>query len=104
MPQDIPATYNGFGKRLSIKHALSCPKGKCGLVWHDDAAKEWGVLGSRALVPFAITYKPKINSRILQGGSTGSGARQDSVTANGEADIVRESQGSSGQSVDKAAI
>ena len=27
MHQDIPATSDGCGKRFSIKHALSCPKG-----------------------------------------------------------------------------
>ena len=27
MPQDIPATYDGCGKKFSIEHALSCPKG-----------------------------------------------------------------------------
>ena len=38
---------------------------------HDDAAKEWGALGARALVPSAITYEPKINSRTVQGERTG---------------------------------
>ena len=39
MPQDIPAIYDGCGKRFSIGHALACPM--CGLVLarHDDAAK-----------------------------------------------------------------
>ena len=27
MPQYIPATSDGFGKKFSIEHALSCPKG-----------------------------------------------------------------------------
>ena len=27
MPQDIPATCDGCGKKFSIEHALSCPKG-----------------------------------------------------------------------------
>ena len=27
MPQDIPATFNGFGKMLLIKYALLCEKG-----------------------------------------------------------------------------
>ena len=38
---------------------------------HDNAGKEWGDLGARALVPSAITYKPKINSRTVQGERTG---------------------------------
>ena len=65
MPQDIPTTCNGCDKNLSIEHALSCKKGGLVLVRHDDATKEWSDLGARSLVPSAITYKPKINSRIV---------------------------------------
>ena len=65
MPQDIPATCDGCGRRISIEHSLSCPKGVLVLEWHDDAAKEWIALGSWALVPSAITYKMKINSRTV---------------------------------------
>ena len=71
MPQDIPTTCNGCGKKFSIEHALSCPKGGLVMAWHDDAAKEWGALGSRALIPSAITYEPKINSRTVQGRGPG---------------------------------
>ena len=77
MPQDIPATCDDCGKKFSIEHALSFPKGGLVLARHDDAAKEWGALGYRDLVPSAITYEPKINSRTLQGGRTGAGARQE---------------------------
>ena len=77
MPQDIPTTCDGYGKKFLIKHALSCPKGGLVLSLHDDAAKEWGALVSQALVPSAITYKPKINSRTVQGERTGAGARQE---------------------------
>ena len=73
MPQDIPATCDGCGKKFSIEHALSCPKGGLVLARHDDAAKEWGALGSLALVPSAISYEPKINSRTVQGKRTGAG-------------------------------
>ena len=38
---------------------------------HENAAKEWGALGAQALVPSVINYKPKINSRTVQGESTG---------------------------------
>ena len=65
MPQDIPATCYGCGKKFSIEHALSCPKGGLVLARHDDDAKEWGALGARAFVPIAITYEPKINSRTV---------------------------------------
>ena len=75
MPQDIPATCDGCGKKFSIEHALSCPKGGLVIARHNDAAKEWGALGSRALVPSAITYEPKINSRTVQGERNGAGAR-----------------------------
>ena len=71
MPQDIPTTCNGCGKKFSIERALSFPRGGIFLVGHDDAAKEWGAIGDRSLVPSAITYKPKINSRTVQGGGPG---------------------------------
>ena len=73
MPQDIPATCNGCGNFFSIEQALSCPKGGLVMVRHDDNAKEWGALVARALVPSAITYEPKINSRAVQGDRTGVG-------------------------------
>ena len=38
MPQDIPATYDGFGKKFLVEHALSCPKGGLVLERHDNAA------------------------------------------------------------------
>ena len=79
-----------------IDHALSCPKGGLVLAQNDATAKEWGVLGARTLVPSAITYKPKINSRTVQGERTGSGARQDGEEANGGKDTV-------GQTVNGAA-
>ena len=75
MLQDIPATCDVCGKKFSIKHALSCPKGGLVLAQHDDSAKEWGENGARDLVPSAITYKPKINSRTVQGERTRAGAR-----------------------------
>ena len=76
IPQDIPAACDGCGKRFSIKLSLSCPK--CGLVLdrHEDAAKKWGALGARALIPSAISYKRKINIKIVQGERTGAGARR----------------------------
>ena len=40
MPHDIPATCDSFGKKFSIKHALSCPKGGLVLERNEDAAKE----------------------------------------------------------------
>ena len=102
MPQDIPAICNGCGKRFSIEHALSCPKGGLVLERHDDVAKEWGALGSRALVPSAITYERKINSRTVQGERTGAGARQVSGTADGGTYTVGEARGGSGRKVNGA--
>ena len=39
MPQDVPATYKGCGKKFSVEHALSCPKGGLVLERHNGAAK-----------------------------------------------------------------
>ena len=83
MPQDIPATCDGCGKKLSIEYTLSCPKGGLVLARHDDAAKEWGALGARALVPSAITYEPKINSRTVQGGRTGARSQEEGGESDG---------------------
>ena len=63
-----------------------------------------GSLGSRALVPSAITYEPKINSRTVQGERNEAGAQQDGGIANGSADTVEESQGGSGWTVNGEAI
>ena len=76
MPQDIPATYDGCGKKFSIEHNLSCQKGSLVMARNDDSPKEWGALGSRALVPSAITYEPKINRRTVKGERTEARARQ----------------------------
>ena len=97
MPQDIPATCNDCGKKFSIEHALSCPKGGLVLARYDDAAKEWGAIRARALVPSAITYKPKINSRTVQGERTRVGAQQEVGEADNGTDTV-------GQMVNRAAI
>ena len=102
MPQDIPATCDGCGKRFLIEHTRSCPKGGLFLAWHNDAAKEWVALGSQALFPSASTYKPKITSRTVQGARTGDGARQGGGISEGGVDIVEESQGGSEWNVDTA--
>ena len=103
MPQDIPKNCDGFGKRLSIEHALSLLKGGLVLARHDYAAKELGALGARALVPSAITYESKINSRTEKGERTVAGARQDGRTADGGADTEEESLGDSGRTMNGAA-
>ena len=73
------------------------------LVRHDDAAKEWGALGARALVPSAITYKPKINSKTVQGESTRAGARHEGGEADGGTETVEEAQGVRRRTVNGAA-
>ena len=88
MHQDINATCDGCGKKFSIEHALSCPKGGLLLARHDDAVKEWGDLRAGSLVPSAITYEPKINSRTVQGERTGARARQEGGEADGGTDTV----------------
>ena len=103
MHQDILVNCDGCGKRFLTKHTLSCQECDLVLAWHDDAAKEWGTLGAWDLVSLAITYKPKINSRAVQGDRTGDGARQESGTAYGGADTEGESQVGSGPKVNGAA-
>ena len=88
IPQAIPANCDGCGKNFSIEHALSCPKGGLVLARHNGAAKEWDALGSRALVPSAITYELKINSRTVQGERTRDGVRQEGGGSDGGADTV----------------
>ena len=92
IPQDFPATFNGCGKKFLIDHALAFPKGGLVLARHDGAAKEWGALGARALVPIAITYKPKINSKTVQGERTGAEVQRESGTDKGSAEILVEAQ------------
>ena len=104
MPQDIPVTCDGYGKKLSIEHSLSCSRGDLVLARHDDAAKEGGTLGARDLVPSAISYEPKINSTTLQGERTGAGARQENETVNGGTETVGDSQGSRLTTVNGEAI
>ena len=99
MPQDTPVNCDGCGKKLSIDHALSCLEGGLVLARHDDATKDWGALGARALIPSAITYKPKINTRNVQGEKTGAGARQEGGEAYGGTDTVGEAQGSRGRTI-----
>ena len=65
MHQDITTTCNGCSKRFLIEPAISCLKGEIVMARHNEAAKEWGYLGARALVPIAITHEPKINSSIV---------------------------------------
>ena len=70
---------------------------------HDDAAKEWGDLVSRDLVPSAITYEPRINSRNVQGERTGAEAWQDEGVADGGTDTAGDAQVGSGRTVNRAA-
>ena len=93
MPQDIPANCDGCGKKFSIDHALSFPKGVLVLAQNEYAEKELGALGSRALAPSAISYKYQINTRTLQGESNRDGVRWEGDTDNGGTVILGEAQG-----------
>ena len=104
MPQEIPMTCDGCGKKFSIEHALSQPKSGLFLARHDDTAKYWGALGARALVPSDITYEPKTNSRTVQGERTGAGARQEGGEDKGGMDTVGDAQGGSVRTVNGAVI
>ena len=103
MPQDVPTTCNSCGKRFSIEHALSFPKVGLVLARHDDAAKEWVSLGSRALFPSSITHKTKIGSSTVQGERTGAGARQKGRESDGGADTIGAAQGGRARTVNGAA-
>ena len=103
MPQDTPATCDVCGKKLSIEHPLSYPKGGLVIARHNDAAKEWGALGARALVLSAITYEPKINSRTVQGERNKLGARQEVGEADGGTDTVGAAQGGRGRTLNGVA-
>ena len=103
MHQDIPATCDGCGKKLSIEHAISCQK--CGLVLeqHDDTENEWGPFVAQTLIPSAITYEPKINSRTVQEKKTTARAQQEGGEANSSMETVEEPQGGRGRTVNRAA-
>ena len=72
MPLNFPTDFDGCDKIFLVPHALSCPKGGLILARYNDAAKEWGALSALAMNPSAISYKPKINSRTVQGDMNGS--------------------------------
>ena len=103
MPEDIPATCDIFGKKCSIEHALSCPMGGLVLEKNNNAAKEWGDLGARALVPGAFTYEQKINSSTVQGERNGARAQQEGGEADIVTDTVGEAQRGRGRTVNGAA-
>ena len=71
VPLNLPTYCDGCGKRFSVPHDLSCPKGGLVLERHNDDAKEWGTLSDRALNSSLISYKPKINSRTVYGEMNG---------------------------------
>ena len=66
MPQDIPATCNGCGKKLSIEHVLLCPTGGLVQAQNDDASKEWGALEAHDALPISVC-KVNHNHRKLEG-------------------------------------
>ena len=78
-----------------MPHALSCPKGGLVLEWHNDAAKEWGALSTWDINPSAISYKPKISSRTVQGERNGARARV--VTVEQEGGGQDDDEGATGQ-------
>ena len=71
---NLPTDFDGFGKKLSVPHASSCPKGGLVLAQYNDADKEWGSLLARAINPSDISYETKTNSSTVQWESNGAGA------------------------------
>ena len=59
-----------------VYHALSCPQGGLVLIRHNDYAKDWGAMGYQGLTTSAISYKPHINSSMVQGERTRTGAQK----------------------------
>ena len=102
MPQYIPATSDSYGKKFSIENNQSCPNGGLVLERQDDAAKEWGSIGARALIPSAIIYEPKIDSRTVQEERTEAGAQQEGGEYDGGADTVGEAHGGRERTVNGA--
>ena len=82
----LPTDCDVCGKKFLVPHALSCPKGGLLLTWHNYAAKEWGALAAQALNASYISYKPRINSRTIQGERNRYGVQR-----------ATEGQGSTGQ-------
>ena len=72
---NLPMDCDGCSKKFLMPHALSCRKRILVLARNIDAAKEWGGLSDRDLLSLCIYYKPKINSRTVQGESNRDGAR-----------------------------
>ena len=82
----LPTEFGGCGKKFLVSHALSCHIRGLVLAWHNDAANEWGALVARALNPSCISYKPKINSRNIQGERNGDVAR---IVTRGQGEMIQ---------------
>ena len=52
---NFPTYCDGYVKKFSVPHALSCTKEGLVLTRKNDAAKEWGALSARSLSPSAIS-------------------------------------------------
>ena len=74
------------------------------MLQNDGAEKEWGSLGAWTLIPSAITYELKINSKTVKVEMNRVGARQESGIADDGAYIIGEAQGGSGKTVNGEAI
>ena len=72
---EILTDYNVCGNKILLPHALSCPKVGLVMACHNSAAKELGSLAAQALTSSWISYKPKINSRTVQGERNEAGSR-----------------------------
>ena len=67
-----------------MPHASSCPKGGLVIAQHNYDAKEWGALSAKALNPSCIFYKPKTNSKTVQGERNMAGAQVEMGDQEGE--------------------
>ena len=97
VPLNLPNDFDGYGKKCLVSHALSCPRGGLILARNNDDSKEWGALLYQYLNPSCISYKPKINSRTVQGDKNG--VRAWVATEGQEGEVNEEVEGTTGQTM-----
>eukprot|EP00957_Ditylum_brightwellii_P062049 4708624-Ditylum_brightwellii.AAC.1 len=61
-PLNVQTHCNGYGKPLTVDHALSCAHGRLVLMRHNDTCGEFGDLSQTALMPSWVSYKPLIHT------------------------------------------
>jgi hypothetical protein len=81
LPSFLPHRCDGWNKRFTIEHAMSCKKGGLVVMRHDnDVSAEWHHLCVQALQPSAVSDKPLIHTGrgVPNAGNAGVEAAADS--------------------------